>query len=178
MLDSGDVELVKHAQQGNVQAAGQLYDQHHKEIFRYIWSRIGNKQQAEDLTGEVFMRMMVHLPGYRITSAPFRAWLYQIARNLITDTHRQASSRPSLPLEYAENVSSDHDPDMMIEHTLAFEKVQLALDKIDPAQREVVEMRFLAGLSLNEVAATLDYSVSAVKSLQHRGLKALRAVLK
>jgi RNA polymerase sigma-70 factor (ECF subfamily) len=65
MLDLGDPELVAHAQGGNVDAIEALYDRHRPSIFRYVWSRVGDRHTAEDLTGDVFMRMLTALPGYR-----------------------------------------------------------------------------------------------------------------
>lgn len=178
-VESGDAELVKRAQEGDVDTIGELYDKHHQPIFRYVWSRVGDKHLAEDLTGEIFTRMVNGLPGYQPTSAPFRAWLYRIARNLIVDYHRHENGRSPAPLAHAENISSgDGRPDVVVEQRLTLEWIQEALAVIDPAQQEVIILRFIAGLPLREVALTLDKSVAAVKSLQHRGLNALRAALK
>ncbi len=186
MSNARDLELVKQARRGDGQAAGLLYDRHQEAIFRFVWSRVGHRQAAEDLTGEVFSRMVGSLPSFNDQGVPFRAWLYRIARNLLTDTFRQENRRATVPLEQME-----HDPsrraaavhssapslEMIAEMTLTLEKIRGALAAIDPRQREVVELRFLAGLSLQEVADALDESVAAVKSLQHRGLQALRAAL-
>lgn len=179
MLDSQrDNELVKRAQQGEPAAVGALYDRHHTPIFRFIWSRVGIQQLAEDLTGEVFTKMVTSLPDYTIGATPFRAWLYRIARNLVTDEFRKQKGNTAVPLQDVENmIGLDTAPDMIAEQNLTLSKVQEALASIDPTQKEVVELRFLAGLSLQEVAETLDYSIAAVKSHQHRGLKALRAAL-
>jgi RNA polymerase sigma-70 factor (ECF subfamily) len=179
MLDSQrETELIKRAQNGDRAAVGALYDWHHTPIFRFVWSRIGSQQLAEDLTGEVFTKMVSHLSDYQIGSTPFRAWLYRIARNLITDEYRKQNGKTAVPLQDAETmISVNPSPTALAEQSMTLEKVQKALTTIDPNQREVVELRFLAGLSLQEVADTLGYSVAAVKSHQHRGLKALRAAL-
>ncbi len=179
MLDSQrDNELVKRAQQGDKMAVGALYDRHHTHIFRFVWSRIGNQQIAEDLTGETFVKMVTKIPSYKISNTPFRAWLYRIARNLITDEFRKHNGRFAVPLQEVETmIGKNPNPDTAVETSLTLMKVQEALEALDPAQREVVELRFLAGLSLKEVADVLNYSVAAVKSHQHRGLKALRASL-
>ena len=163
------------AQSGNLPAAGELYLQHHEHIFRFIWSRVYDGPLAEDLTGEVFTRMVANLPNYRDRSLPFRAWLYQIARNLIIDHHRKESSVQGLK-EVAQ--SDTVSPEEKAETALTLERVRRALERIDPAQQEVVELRFLAELSLEEVATVMDKSVAAVKALQHRGLASLKAHLK
>lgn len=159
-------------------AIGELYDGHHEQIFRYVWSRVRHKEVAEDLTGEIFTRMVKHLPSYQPQQAPFRAWLYQIARNLIVDHYRRSSDQTAVPLQRVDLITNKPNPDSVIERQLSLEKVQDALERIDAEQRDVILMRFVLGLSLKEVADTLDKSIGAVKSIQHRGLKTLRATLK
>lgn len=164
-----------HTQRENLPAAEELYLQHHEHIFRFIWSRVHDAPLAEDLTGEVFTRMVANLPNYHDRSLPFRAWLYQIARNLIIDHHRKESSAQILN---DLTQPGDASPEEKVETALTLERVQRSLENMDPAQREVVELRFLAELSLEEVAAVMDKSVAAVKALQHRGLASLRTHLK
>lgn len=178
MAKIDEAQVVKHAQGGDVDAIGTLYDRHHQSIFRYVWSRVGDQQLAEDLTGEIFTRMVANLPGYQPTSVPFRAWLYRIARNLIVDEHRRENGRFPVPITRAENLSDGHNPGAIVEQRLVLDQIQTALAGIDPVQQEVITLRFIAGLPLSDVAHALDKSVAAVKSLQHRGLKALRAALK
>ena len=174
-----DAELVTQAQNGDVTAVGTLYDQHQPHIYRYVWSRVGLDRTAEDLTGEVFARMLANLPNYRSAGTPFRAWLYRIARNLIVDHYRKQNGRESVPLFFAEGMSQTmNDPDAILERKLDSERIKDALAKIDPNQREVIVLRFIVGLRLKEVAHSLDKSVAAVKSLQHRGLASLRVALK
>ena len=158
-------------------AAEALYMEHHKHIFRFIWSRVHDAQQAEDLTGEVFTRMIANLSGYRDRSLPFRAWLYRIARNLIIDHHRKESSADALA-DVIDLPTAQASVEERAETTLTLEQVQRALKNIDPEQREVIELRFLAELSLEEVSLVINKSIRAVKALQHRGLASLRAHLK
>ncbi len=178
MHNPSDTDLVKRAQGGNVDAVGELYDRHHESIFRYVRSRVQTYGLAEDLTGEVFTRMVVSLPDYGLRGIPFRAWLYRIARNLVIDHHRRESGHTSVPLCHAESAGeTGSNPASIVEQKLTLERVQCALAKLDPSQQEVVLLRFLLGLSLREVALALGKTVAAVKSLQHRGLKALRVAL-
>jgi len=178
MAESTSAEWVTRAQAGEAEAIGRLYEQHHEALFRYLWARVGERPLAEDLTGEVFMRMLNALPHYRASTAPFRAWLYQIARNLLVDHYRKTSGRVLVPLQQAEVMRDEmSDLSLTVEHQLTMERVHQALARLDEAQREVVALRFLSGLSLQEVAAALGKTENAVKALQHRGLAALRQAL-
>ena len=181
MPESSDAELVERAQGGDVTAVGELYDLYHQDFFRFAWSRLGDRQAAEDLTGELFTRMVKNLPGYRLGDVPFRAWLYRIARNLVVDYHRKHGRYQQVSLVQVEGSAqllgedgrSPH-PEIAVEERLALEQVRIALESIDESQREVVILRFIVGLSLKETAGMLEKSVPAVKSLQYRGLAALR----
>lgn len=178
MFGLTEASVIKKAQKGDSSAVGWLFDNHHEAIFRFIWLRVRDHALAEDLTGEVFMRMVAELPRYQNRDLPFRAWLYRIAHNLVVDNYRTDKSHMSLPLEQVIlHANPATHPDVMTDQALTIERVQQALDNLDPAQREVVELRFLAGLSLKDAAATLNKTVAAVKSLQHRGLSTLRILL-
>jgi RNA polymerase sigma-70 factor (ECF subfamily) len=169
-------DLVRSAQRGSVAAVRQLYLNHHRRIYRFIWSRVYDPNLAEDLTGEVFMRMLKNLSTYEERSFPFHAWLFRIARNLIADHFRKQASRTDVPLdEIAGKQAENKSLEDMAEQTLKLELVQQSLEQINPQEREVVELRFIAGLSLKETAQAIDKTVSAVKALQHRGLVSLRA---
>lgn len=175
MLEVNDRNLVERAQGGDVNAVGELYDRHHASIFRYVWSQVNDKHLAEDLTGEIFTRMVINLSSYQGETASFRAWLYRIARNLVIDHYRKERGREPLPLYEAEQIGSGRgNPGPVIEQQITAERLHAALANIDPVQKEVVTLRFLAGLSLKEVASALNKSVASVKALQHRGLKSLR----
>jgi RNA polymerase sigma-70 factor (ECF subfamily) len=174
-------DRVRRAQDGSLSAIRELYLDHHEHIFRFIWSRVHDPDQAEDLTGEVFVRMVTGLPSYQDRSLPFRAWLYGIARNLVIDWYRKKSRQMSVPLDahrVAGNLIESQSPEETTEQALTLERVRQALERIDPTQREVVELRFLAGLSLKDVALAIGKTIAAVKALQHRGLASLRASLK
>lgn len=181
MHELSDAELVERAQiNGDLDAVGTLYDRHYNKIFRYARARIYDTQKAQDLTGEVFLKMVAHLPDYEVTAVPFSAWLYRIARNhLINEIGRKENQYQDVSLYYASEIAGTQDnPAHQIEQKLMLEEVQRVLPLIDETQSEVVLLRFLLGFSLKEVADMLDKSVGAVKSIQHRGLVALEAVIR
>lgn len=167
--------LIQRAQNGESKAVGELYMQHHEQIYRYVWSKVNDPNLAEDLTGEVFMRMVSRISTYHPTGVPFQAWLYRIARNLIIDHIRKAKSKSAVPLEAVPFIKdTSAGPSTLIEKKLTVEKLQEALNHIDHDQAEVIRLRFLVGLQINEVAERLQKTAAAVKALQHRGLAALR----
>ncbi|MBN1933809.1 MAG: sigma-70 family RNA polymerase sigma factor [Anaerolineae bacterium] len=96
--DLSDADLVERAQQGEINAVGELYDRHYARIFRYLWSRVGSRPVAEDLAGQVFLQMVKALSTYRWQNVPFQAWLYRIAHNLMVDYVRKQSPLHNVPL--------------------------------------------------------------------------------
>jgi RNA polymerase sigma-70 factor (ECF subfamily) len=175
---SSDEHLVKQIQQGSGEAMSILYRRHRPAILRYAQARVYDWQQAQDITGEIFLRMIAHLPQYQITGAPFTAWLFRIAHNIVI-THRQKESRtPLVPISHADNSSRPEDnPALLVEKEMEMDWVWRGLRQLDETQRDVIILRFLVGLSLQEAAHALDKSVGAIKTLQHRGILALRVTL-
>ncbi len=177
MHDSSEPDLVARARGGDVDAIGALYDQHHESIFRYLWLRVGDRCVAEDLTGDVFMRMLTALPHYQSVGLPFRAWLYRIAHNLMIDHWRKTNSREAVPFDTLQEQEDESDPPSAIDQKLLTDRLTRALAQLEPNQREVIALRFGMGLPLSQVALAMGKTEAAIKSLQHRGLSALRLVL-
>lgn len=181
-IDLNDIELVTRAQQGEVEAVGKLYDRYYTPIFRYLWSHVGDCSVAEDLAGQTFLQMVRALSHYRWQEVPFHAWLYRIAHNLMVDhVRKQRAHKMSLhdlSSKGTNGLNDDEtDPAQVVEQQLDAERIQRALCTLDPLQQEVVVLRFLVGLSLQETATAVNKSVPAIKSLQRRGLSALKRAL-
>jgi RNA polymerase sigma-70 factor (ECF subfamily) len=127
---------------------------------------------------EAIGELVANLPKYRPTSTPFLAWLYRIAHNLVIDHYRKEENKRDLHLDQVDQLLVDtNNPAKTTEEKLFFDQVKVALMELNQTRQEVIILRFLMGLSLQEVAATLGKSVGAVKVAQHRGLKELRGVL-
>lgn len=185
LQEFSDAELVQRAQLGcsgsvsGEEAIAELYNRYHENIFRYIWSRVSDPQLAEDLTGDVFVRMVTNLPKYRSTAAPFLSWLFRIARNLIIDHTRKAGTQREIPLDdRAEDLKEqENNPPKVVDQLLTIEQVRDALQELNPTKQDVLVLRFMVGLSLQEVASLLGKSVGSVKVTQHRAIKELRVIL-
>lgn len=178
MTPLSDSDLVKHAQNGNAHAVGELYDRYQPRIYKYVRARIYDHHKAQDVTGEIFLSMVKNLPAYRDIGVPFAAWLYRIAHNLVINHYRKEKIGRLVPLTHAENAHSHAGPlAAVVEQQIELEGLLQALEKLDDVQREVIILRFLVDLSIKEVAQTLDKTVAAVKAIQHRGLLALKIAL-
>lgn len=172
-----DPSLIKRAQRGDQAAFEEIYAQCHSFIYTYIFYRVGDALLAEDLTAEVFVRLVGKVDTFTEQGRPILAWLYTIARNLVADHYRQAGRVNWLPLE-EELVSAEGvNPAHVAERRLMHAHLVAALDHLTEAQRQVILLKFVEGLSNKTVGAILDKSEGAIKSLQHRALGALRRVL-
>lgn len=149
---------------------GQIYDANAPKIFRYIYHRLGDAMLAEDLTSEVFVRFL-HV---RAEPDNTTAFLYRMAHNLVIDYLRQHQPFPLLD----DVVCADRD-DPAIAAELESDRalVRRALALLTPDQQQVIVLKFLEGLSNEQIARVLDKPIGAVKALQHRGLATLRDLL-
>jgi RNA polymerase sigma-70 factor (ECF subfamily) len=178
MADSGLQDLVARAQLGDRDAVGALYDRHYLAIFRYVRARVDNPERAEDLTSEIFKRMLTGLSRYRAAGLSFPAWLFRIAHNVVVDDYRLVGRSRLVGLQDGiRREGPGDDPAAIVEQQLTAEQAYGALAELEAAQRDVLVLRFLSGLSVRDVAQTLERSEDSVKALQRRGLAALRLSL-
>ncbi|MCL4871683.1 MAG: sigma-70 family RNA polymerase sigma factor [Anaerolineae bacterium] len=176
---ANEANLVKRAQEGEVNAVGELYDRYQPIIFRYVRTRIYDHQLAQDLTGEIFLRMVENLGSYRAMGVPFVAWLYRLAHNHLVNHIRKETAHKIEPLTAAASLSHpDSNPITLVEGKIELQQLLQALERIDEQQREVLILRFLVEMPLQEVADALGKTVAAVKTLQHRGVLALRVAMR
>ncbi len=152
---------------------GSLYEEYYDRIVRYIFVRINNQIEAENMGGEVFLKALQALDSYRGRSEQMRAWLFKIAHNLVVDYFRKMSKRKAVSLsdvEIRDRVSTEE----AVEARLEVKNLAKALKQLTPAQREVIGLRFFAGLSSAEVGKTLSKSSGAVREMQRSAVEALR----
>jgi RNA polymerase sigma-70 factor (ECF subfamily) len=124
----------------------------------------------------VFLKAYRHIGSFRWKGASFSSWLFRIAHNQMVDFVRRASKRPTVPLDEV-LVVADDDPVYAVERHLDLERLAVAARRLTAAQREVLSLRFAAGLPVAEVAQAMGRSQGAVKVLQHSAIAALRKLL-
>jgi RNA polymerase sigma-70 factor (ECF subfamily) len=168
--------LVRRAQQQDQEALSEIFEIYFDRLYSYMASRIGNRAEAEDMTQQVFLKVLQSLPRYRWRGMPFSAWLFRIARNLVIDYHRGQGRARTVPLETALCRDSD-DPVQIAEQRLTLEEVNQALSQLSESQQDVIRLRFAGELSVAEVAGIMGKSEGAIKALQHSAMVALRRVL-
>ena len=174
-------KLVKSAQAGDSHAFGTLYDQYSAQIYRFIIVKVSTRQEAEDLTHEVFLSAWQKLPGFKIQKFPFSSWLYRIARNRVIDYYRTQKNHfsvdelvGSLEEEFL-RVRAIQGEDLNLK--LEMEQVLSAIEELTEDQREVIEMRFIQDLSPKEIAEITKKKEGTIRILQHRATKKLQKVL-
>jgi len=175
-----DVELVRAAQAGDATSFGRLYEKYFDKVYGYLSFKMGNATEAEDVTEQVFLKALESLGGYKWTGVPFQAWLFRIAHNLMVDSLRRRSRRPSEPLEQAMEMTDtrpSNDPEAMLAQTLTREGLTQAVDRLTELQKQVISLKFAGGLSNAEVANHMGKTEGAVKSLQHAALASLQRLL-
>jgi RNA polymerase sigma-70 factor (ECF subfamily) len=176
MTNAVTVDIIQSAKTGDLASVATLYERHRARVFRYLLYRVGHRQTAEDLTSEVFLRMIRSLDGYKNRGISFQAWLFRIAHNLAVDHFRRDNN--GREVELLESLpANDPGPAAAAEHNLTSESLRRALSKLEADQRDVVVLRLVVNMPIADVAQTLNRSEDAVKGLQRRGLIALRALL-
>ena len=175
-LDESESALIARAKAGDPDAISGLYERYAPQIRRYIASRLGDPSLAEDICGDVFVKVLESLDRYEDRGWPFSAWLYRIAYARTVDVLRQARRRPSLPLDES-LLGALEPPDEAVMARLSYHEISGIMEELTSDQRLVLRLRFGEDRSLAEIAQSLGRSVGSVKALQHRGLTRLAQVL-
>jgi RNA polymerase sigma-70 factor, ECF subfamily len=170
-------QLVEQAKT-NPEAFGKLYELYVEKIYNYVYYRIGNHHDAEDLTAKTFHRALNHIPNYNHKGIPFAAWLYRIAHNLIANWHRDHNRRQVVALEQV-TLSSDRQemPHHAAEQTNERELLLAAIQKLPSERQELLTLKFVEKMSNAEIGQVMGRSEGAIKSLYHRTLVSLKELL-
>jgi RNA polymerase sigma-70 factor (ECF subfamily) len=174
-------EVIIRAQGGDQRAFDVIYTRFADPLHRYLYARCGDATLAEELHGDLWLRVVERLGSFRPppsgVDAAFAAWLYRIGYNLVIDSVRKRGG-PGVNIDDVELASHEPAP---VERLIAADEstaLRAAIEQLTPDQREVVMMRFFEERSNAEVAALTGRSEGAVKVMQHRALGALARLMK
>lgn len=182
-ISEEEYEILKNAILYDERALGELYDRYANRISSYIYRRIGNEEITNDLTSDVFLKMLEAIRSDTAWKSSYSGWLYRIAHNRVIDFYRQRDRQNLVSLEDS-MISTDNDShpfDYAVRKELA-DKLRIYLGRLTEEQQEVIEMRFLDGYSISEVVEILSKegdpkTEGSIKALQYRGTQALRQLM-
>lgn len=170
-------KLIERAKE-DPEAFGVLYERYVDQIYQYVFYRIGNRCDAEDLTARTFYKALANLERYQHRGLPFSAWLYRIAHNLVANWHRDRKRRAGIPLDDLAMVSKERDSAVVfVESSERVEALREAIAGLAPERQELLVLKYTTELTNSEIGRVMGRSEGAVKALYHRTLIALRKEL-
>lgn len=170
--------VVRRASRGDEEAAARLFDEYYPRVYRYAAARVGPGPTAEDAASETFAKVVREIGRFKWRGAGFEGWLFRIARNAVVDIQRRGG-RETLTEELVEprEPSGEATPETIVEGLETASELKVVLDRLPPEQREVLLLRFGAGLDTNETGRAMDRNANAVRQLQLRALRNVRAMI-
>lgn len=177
MCEESESTLIARAKE-DAQAFGALYERYVDRIYSYICYRVGNDQDAEDLTARTFYRALDHFPSYEDRGAPFSAWLYRIAHNAVANWHRDHSRRKMVPLDdLVLSAPSSKGPAVRTEKSEEEDVMLNAVRRLAPDRQQLIILKHVEGMTNTEIGEVMGRTEGAIKSLYHRTLVTLREEL-
>ncbi|MEH1012005.1 ECF subfamily RNA polymerase sigma factor, BldN family [Micromonospora sp. CPCC 206060] len=174
--------LVERAQAGEAEAFGLIYDRYVDTVFRFVYFRVGNRQLAEDLTSDTFLRALKRIGSFTWQGRDLGAWLVTIARNLVADHFK--SGRYRLEVTTGDVLDADREdrgpegsPEAAVVEHITNVALLAAVKQLNPEQQECIVLRFLQGFSVAETARAMRKNEGAIKALQYRAVRALARLL-
>jgi RNA polymerase sigma-70 factor (ECF subfamily) len=171
-----DQLLLNRARALEPEALTQVHHTYYVPIFRYVFIQVGDMETAEDLTSEVFIRLLKALRDHTAPQNTLRGWLFSVANIVVKDHFRKQYRAPQTTVDDS-LPSAEAGPDQVVETKLMNQKLQAAVTTLTEEQRQVIAMRFGYEMPVEAVAQTLGKSAGAVKMLQARAISALTRIL-
>ncbi len=175
--DADTAELVKRIQAGEEDLFANLYERYFDRVYGYLRLMLRDSHEAEDATQQVFIKVLEALPRYRQGREPFRAWLFTIARNYsvqkLRKSRRLEVTDPG-KLDRSRDRDAPDEPAPWVLGWISDKDLMLFLERLPLAQRQVLVLRFMLGMSAREIGDVLGRSEVDVRGLQHRALAFLR----
>ena len=174
-----DAALARRAGSGEAEAFGVLYDRYVDAVYRYVFYRVRNEAEAEDVTSDVFMRALRAIPKYEPRQA-FLAWLYRIARNAVIDRSRRQAARQQVSFEDAlahPNADQVVNPDAGLLAGSDASVVRVAMQQLTPLQQEILVLRYVEGYDTKTISKLVGKRDGTIRGIEFRALSALRALI-
>jgi RNA polymerase sigma-70 factor (ECF subfamily) len=176
--DPGDSwALVHSAQRGDTSAFAQLYNRYVDVVFRYVLFRVGDRELAEDVTSETFLRALRRIGTVSYQGRDVGAWFVTIARNLVLDHVKSSRFRLEVATAEVDSQRVESGPEQEVLTKVTTEALLECVEQLGDDQRECIVLRFLQGLSVAETAQIMNRNEGAVKALQHRAVRRLAQLL-
>ncbi|WHX67276.1 RNA polymerase sigma factor SigW [Peribacillus frigoritolerans] len=185
-MDALIKERINQVLKGDHNAFGEIVEIYKDKVYQICFRMLGNRQEAEDLAQEAFVRAYVNIRSFNITMK-FSTWLYRIATNLCIDRLRKKKPDYYLDAEvagteglnmYSQIASDMAKPEEEVESLELQETIQVEIMKLPEKYRSVIVLKYIEELSLKEISEILDLPVGTVKTRIHRGREALRKQLR
>ncbi len=167
-----DADLLQRARQLDTDALARIHDEYYGPVFRYIAFRVSDRDVAEDLTSEVFLRFLSALRDHRAPQTTVRGWLFGVAANMVSDHHRRNYRAPQV--ELSESIESQAEtPYEQVASGMMRADLREAIAGLTEDQQNVIALRYGQDMPIQEVARTLRKTEGAIKQLQARAIAAL-----
>ncbi len=170
--------LLERAKAYDIDALAEIYDHYEVKIYSYIYHRVGSQPVAQDLTSQVFLRVLEAIQHQRTWESSFSGWLYRIAHNLVIDHYRRRGRDNQVTIDEVPMLPARGDgPEQAAERAVVAANLRIAINRLTEEQAQVVTLRFLEGLSITEVAEAMGKTEGAIKAMQYRAVTSLRRLL-
>ena len=172
-------DLIIKIQQGDQAAFAQLYEQFSERIYKYIRSKIADKQSAEDIFQEVFLKAWRGCQNLQTKDLNFSAWLYKVSHNTINDYFRKQYRSPeTVELDYQINIPAPDNVSKEIDDKLSFDNIRKAIEDLPASYKQIIELRFYQQFSIEETAKIMGKSNISIRVLQYRATRKLEQLVK
>ena len=176
-MATNDSVLLERAREYDAQALAEIYDRYAESIYRYAYRFVGDADLAEDLTSEVFLKLLQVLGTSRAPREQLQGWLYRVARNLAVDWFRQQAKGVPFLLNEELTPEDGDSPATRLEEQQLHQDLREAISKLTPSQQQVIVLRFGEGRKIREIGHLMGKSEGSIKVMQYRAMKRLRKLL-
>jgi RNA polymerase sigma-70 factor (ECF subfamily) len=181
-LTTPESQLLAKAREYDAQSLAQIHDQYAEPVYRFLYRYTGDAAQAEDLTSEVFLKLLRSLGTRQAPRDNLEGWLYRVGRNLANDWYRKHGRRATTSLDAepsaGEKIADEGiSPEELAEERLAYGELRAVIQNLTQDQQQVIMMRFGEGRKISEISRLMGKSEGAIKILQYRAIRRLRKFL-